>query len=55
MGGPFLRATNFVHVHEKETGRKVGVMGKVGEGPREFITGGINGSCIDNRFFCRGC
>ena len=26
-------------------------MGKVGEGPREFITGGINGSCIDNCFF----
>lgn len=51
---PFAR-DYFVHVHEKETGRKVGVMGKVGEGPREFITGGINGSCIDNRFFCRGC
>ena len=47
---PFAR-DYFVHVHEKETGRKVGVMGKVGEGPREFITGGINGSCIDNRFF----
>lgn len=46
---PFAR-DYFVHVHEKETGRKVGVMGKVGEGPREFITGGINGSCIDNRF-----
>lgn len=47
---PFAR-DYFVHVHEKETGRKVGVMGKVGEGPREFITGGINGSCIDNCFF----
>ena len=47
---PFAR-DYFVPVHEQETGRKVGVMGKVGEGPREFITGGINGSCIDNRFF----
>lgn len=47
---PFAR-DYFVHVHEKATGRSVGAMGKVGEGPREFITGGINGSYIDNRFF----
>lgn len=47
---PFAR-DYFVHVHEKVTGLKVGTMGKVGEGPREFVTGGINGTCIDNRFF----
>lgn len=51
---PFAR-NYFVHVHEKGTGRKVGVMGKVGEGLREFITGSISGACIDNRFFCDGC
>lgn len=47
---PFAR-DYFVHVHEKMTGRSVGTMGKVGEGPREFITGGINGAYINNRFF----
>lgn len=47
---PFAR-DYFVHVHEKETGHQVGAMGKVGEGPREFVTGGINGACIDNRYF----
>lgn len=46
---PFAR-DYFVHVHEKSTGNKVGVMGKVGEGPREFITGVISGACINNRF-----
>lgn len=39
----------FVHVHEKTTGKAVGTMGKVGEGPQEFVTGGINGASIDNR------
>lgn len=47
---PFAR-DYFVHVHDKETGRKIGVMGKVGEGPQEFITGGINQIAVDNRFF----
>lgn len=47
---PFAR-DYFVHVHDKETGRKIGVMGKVGEGPQEFITGGINSVAIDNCFF----
>lgn len=47
---PFAR-DYFAHVHEKATGRKVGVMGKVGEGPREFITGELHSECIDNRFF----
>lgn len=47
---PFAR-DYFVHVHDKETGKKIGVMGKVGEGPQEFITGGINQIAIDNRFF----
>lgn len=47
---PFAR-DYFVHVHEKSTGKAVGVMGKVGEGPREFITGEVIGACIDNRLF----
>ena len=47
---PFAR-DYFVHVHDKETGKKIGVMGKVGEGPQEFITGGICPMAIDNRFF----
>lgn len=47
---PFAR-DYFVHVHDKKTGEKIGVMGKVGEGPQEFITGGINPVAIDNRFF----
>ncbi len=47
---PFAR-DYFVHVHDKETGGKIGAMGKVGEGPQEFITGGINQIAIDNCFF----
>ena len=47
---PFAR-DYFVHVHEKSSGNKVGVMGKVGEGPREFITGSISNSCVGNRIF----
>lgn len=47
---PFAR-DYFVHIHDKNAGRRVGAMGKVGEGPREFVTGGINGAYIDNRFF----
>lgn len=45
---PFSR-DYFVHVHEKNTGKTVGTMGKVGEGPQEFVTGGVNGASIDNR------
>ncbi len=49
---PFAR-DYFVHVHDKLTGDKLGMMGKVGEGPEEFITGGISNYCIDNRFRAR--
>ena len=47
---PFSR-DYFVHVHDKTSGDTIGSMGKVGEGPDEFITGGINFTCIDNCFF----
>ncbi|WP_291528967.1 hypothetical protein [Bacteroides sp. UBA939] len=47
---PFAR-DYFVHVHDRENGGEIGVMGKVGKGPREFITGGINMVAIDNLFF----
>ncbi len=46
---PFAR-DYFVHVHDRISGEKVGVMGKVGEGPEEFITGDISTFCINNRF-----
>lgn len=51
-GDPFSR-DYFVHVHDKMTGRKIGDMGKVGEGPREFITGVINQVAINNCFFAQ--
>lgn len=44
---PFAR-DYFVHVHHAMTGDKIGVMGKVGEGPNEFISGGISRFCINN-------
>lgn len=47
---PFAR-DYFISVHEANTGKKIGVMGKVGEGPEEFVTGGLRGSCIDNKLF----
>lgn len=47
---PFAR-DYFVHVHDKDSGKEIGTMGKVGEGPEEFVTGGISPYCIDNRFF----
>lgn len=47
---PFAR-DYFVHVHDKKTGKKIGVMGKVGEGPQEFISGSISGGLVDKRFF----
>lgn len=46
---PFSREY-FLQVHNIQDGQPIGVMGKVGEGPREFITGGITGACVNNRF-----
>lgn len=45
---PFAR-DYFVHVHDVLTGKKIGMMGKVGEGPNEFISGGISRFCINNK------
>ncbi|WP_294477334.1 hypothetical protein [uncultured Bacteroides sp.] len=50
---PFAR-DYFVHVHDRSSGKELGTMGKVGEGPKEFITGGLKSSCIDNRFLATG-
>lgn len=47
---PFAR-DYFVNVHDATTGELLGKMGQVGEGPSEFITGGIGTNCINNRFF----
>ena len=47
---PFAR-DYFVNVHDATTGKLIGKMGKVGEGPSEFITGGISSCYIDGRFF----
>lgn len=41
----------FLHVHDAVSGRQIGLMGKVGEGPEEFVTGGISPFCVNNRFF----
>lgn len=41
----------FVHVHDKSSGEPIGVMGKVGKGPEEFISGGISQYCINNKFY----
>lgn len=47
---PFSR-DYFVNVHDAQTGKQIGKMGKVGEGPSEFITGGITSCYIDGRFY----
>lgn len=47
---PFAR-DYFVNVYEASTGKLVGKMGKVGEGPNEFITGGISVHCVGGRLF----
>lgn len=47
---PFAR-DYFVNVHDIVTGKEIGKMGKVGEGPAEFVTGGINSFCINKKFF----
>lgn len=40
----------FVHVHEF-SGKEVGVMGKHGEGPDEFVSGGIGLFSVENKLF----
>ena len=47
---PFAR-DYFVNIHDIQTGELIGKMGKVGEGPSEFITGSISSCCIDGSFF----
>lgn len=47
---PFAR-DYFANVHEAATGKLVGKMGKVGEGPNEFITGSISAHCVGGRLF----
>lgn len=47
---PFAR-NYFLHVHDASTGEELGVMGKVGEGPKEFVTPMINRYCVDHRIF----
>lgn len=47
---PFAR-DYFLHVHNIHDGSEIGQMGKVGEGPEEFIKGQAIGACIDGRLF----
>ncbi|WP_071150406.1 hypothetical protein [Bacteroides ndongoniae] len=47
---PFAR-DYFVNVHDAVTGKLVGKMGKVGEGPNEFVTGSLSSHCVGNRLF----
>lgn len=42
---------HFLHVHSASTGKELGVMGKVGKGPKEFVTPMINRYCVDNKIF----
>ena len=41
----------FVNVHDIATGKLLGKMGKVGQGPSEFVTGGISSRYVNHRFF----
>lgn len=47
---PFAR-DYFANVHEAATGKLVGKMGRVGEGPNEFITGSLSPHCVGGRLF----
>ncbi len=47
---PFAR-DYFLHIHNSSTGEELGVMGKVGEGPKEFVTPLINRYCINHQIF----
>lgn len=47
---PFAR-DYFIHVHDAATGEGIGVMGKVGEGPREFVTPTVNEISVDKQIF----
>lgn len=41
----------FLHVHSVSTGEELGSMGKVGQGPKEFVSPLINRYCVDNKIF----
>ena len=41
----------FVNVHDAATGKLLGKMGKVGQGPFEFVTGDLSPCYVDNKFF----
>ena len=47
---PFAR-DYFLHVHSSLTGEELGVMGKIGEGPKEFVTPIINRYCVNHQIF----
>lgn len=47
---PFAR-DYFLHVHSASTGKELGRMGKVGEGPKEFISPMINRYCVNHQIF----
>lgn len=42
---------SFLHVHNASTGEEIGAMGKVGKGPKEFVTPTIYRYCVDNKIF----
>lgn len=49
---PFAR-DYFIHVHDASTGKVVGTMGKVGEGPQEFVTPSVSRFCVDRQVFAQ--
>lgn len=47
---PFAR-DYFVNIHDRQTGELIGKMGKVGEGPSEFITGHVSSYYVNDCFY----
>lgn len=41
----------FLHVHDTLTGKELGVMGKIGQGPEEFITPVMSQLTMDNQLY----
>lgn len=50
---PFSQDDYFLHVHSVQNGKELGVMGKIGEGPTEFVTPSISRHCIENNIIAK--
>ena len=43
----------FIHVHDASTGKEIGTMGKIGEGPQEFVSPMVSRFSIDRQIFAQ--